>query len=226
MSPLRRIRARAALRSTDGFTVIEIMVVTAVLGIVAAMLTTFLTQAQTNLQKQISRSSSNDQVRLAAQSIDREIRSGNVFYDPSTENYSAGDIAPGMSLRVYSQTNAPTRPGSRCIQWRITSAGQLQRRSWAVDWPSSGIVSGWQTVATGLRNRADGVTAFARPQTNLVSMDLRANDDATGKKGATVRVQQMVSGRDTLFNWTQFLCGPVTPDPGQTSSTGYKVPAY
>jgi prepilin-type N-terminal cleavage/methylation domain-containing protein len=200
MSPLRLADSLARARAEDGFTLVEISVVLGLLGIVTVMLLGFLTRTQNDLQIQISRSSSNDQVRLAAQSIDREIRSGDVLYDPANEVYAAGDVAAGMSFRVYSEANAPTRPGKRCVQWRITSAGELQRRSWTTDWQSNPAanVSGWRIVATNIRNRPESITAFTRSQTNLINVDLRANDDPSLKKGSTVRIQLAVSGRDTL----------------------------
>jgi hypothetical protein len=131
-----------------------------------------------------------------------------------------------MSLRVLSEANAPTRPGKRCVQWRITSAGDLQRRSWTTDWQSnpSADVSGWRTIASGLRNRTDNVVAFARPQTNLVTISLRANNDT--KKGSTVQINLAVSGRDTIFNTTNQPCGPITPDPSLSNPYGAPVPAY
>jgi prepilin-type N-terminal cleavage/methylation domain-containing protein len=231
MSPLRLADAVSRARAEEGFTLVEISVVVALLGVVVTMLLSFLFRAQSDLQTQISRSSSNDQVRLAAQSIDREIRSGDVFYDPAAEVYSPGDVASGMALRVYSEANAPTRPGKRCVQWRITSAGELQRRSWTTDWQSdpTNKVSGWRIIATGIRNRADNVAAFTRSQANLITIDLRANDDPTLKKGSTVDVKLAVSGRDTIFFSTSSPsqpCGAASPDPAASNPYGAPVPSY
>jgi prepilin-type N-terminal cleavage/methylation domain-containing protein len=233
MSPLRLADLRARLKRDDGYTLIEIAVVVGLLGVVVAMVMSFLTRAQSDLQIQISRSTSNDQVRLAAHSIDREIRSGNVFYDPAAEDYSPGDVAPGMSLRVLSQANSPTRPGERCVQWRITTDGDLQRRSWTVSpsWQSdpAANVSGWRTVAEGIRNRADGVTAFTRTQPNLITINLRANEDPTSKKGSTVQIKLAVSGRGTQFFSTSnptFPCGSQSADPGASNPNGPPVPPY
>lgn len=229
MSPLLLANLRARLKRDDGYTLVEIAVAVALLGVVIAMVLLFLTRAQADLQIQLSRSASNDQVRLAAQSIDREIRSGDVFYDPAAEVYAAGDVVSSMSLRVLSEANAPTRPGKRCVQWRITSAGELQRRDWTTDWQSDPAtnVSGWRTVAEGIRNRTEGVPAFARTQANLITIDLRTNNDAS--KGKTVQVKFAVSGRDTLFYPTtapKQPCGPTTPDPSLSNPTGAPVPAY
>lgn len=233
MSPLRLADLRSRLSHDGGYTLIEIAVVVGLLGIVVAMVISFLTRAQADLQIQISRSTSNDQVRLAAQSIDREIRSGDVFYDPADEVYPAGDVVSGMSLRVLSEANAPTRPGKRCVQWRITSDGELQRRSWTVDpvWQTdpAANVSGWRTITDGVRNRAESVPAFTRSAANLITINLRTNGDPTGRKGSTVAVKLAVSGRDTHFfdnSAPSLPCGPVTPDPAASNPYGPPIPPY
>jgi hypothetical protein len=214
-------------------TIIELSMVVALLGIVVASLLAVMNGAQTNLEREISRSTSNDQVRLAANSIDREVRSGNVLYDPANENYAAGDVVPGMSMRVYTQSNAPTRGGWWCVQWRITSAGELQSRNWSPQWQSnpSALVSGWRIVATDVMNRTDNVTAFTRPSpgaVNIVSVILRSNGDPAGRKGSTVEVRQSVTGRNQIFfppnNHEE--CGPQVPDPSLTGVGGSRVPPY
>ena len=189
---------------------------------------TVLENAQTNFTREASRSSSNDNVRLAVESLDREVRSGNVLYDPTTENYSAGDVAPGYSVRVYTQSDFPTRGEARCIQWRVTSDGKLQTRNWSKNWQNSPstLVTGWRTVASGITNRKDGVPAFSLPSgvTNLLNVDIRADDDST--LGATVEVKEAVSGRNAVFYPGNQDCGPVTPDPSLSGVGGSKVPPY
>jgi type II secretory pathway pseudopilin PulG len=215
-------------------TLIEITIVVGLLGVVIASLLSVLYSAQASLDRQISRSSSNDQIRLAVEEIDREVRSGNVLYDPATEVYASGDVAAGMSMRVYTESNAPTRGGWKCVQWRITSAGQLQQRSWDPSWQTSPstLVSGWRIVATNLTNRTDNVAAFSRSSptaVNIVNINLRANDDATGSKGSTVNVQDSVTGRNQLFfpPSTHAECGPTTPDPTLPGVGAFEpVPPY
>src|SRR5438094_130868 len=133
----RRFLERARfLKRDDGMTMIELSISIGLLGIVIAALFATLNSAQTNLGREMSRSDSNDEVRLAAGSLDREVRSGNVLYDPAVENLSSGDVAPGMSLRIETQSNEPTRGDQAwCDQWRITSTGQLQERRWLSGMP-------------------------------------------------------------------------------------------
>ena len=219
------------VRSEDGFTLIELSVVVGILVVVLVMLLTVLEGAQSTLATQVSRSSSNDQVRLAMQTIDRDVRSGDVLYDPAGEIYNAscspssefptcGQIQSGMALRIYTEANSPTRGGPRCVQWRITLGGELQRRSWSTDWQSSPStkVSGWRIVATNITNRTDNVGAFtSNGVPNLINVELRANDDPTGQKGSTVDVQASISGRNTMFYPSAQMCGPSAPDPSITA---------
>lgn len=224
-------KLRTLLRREDGMTLPELMTAVALLSIVVAGSLSLLNGTQTNEARQISRTTSNDSLRLAFESIDREVRSGNVLYDPAAENYSAGDVTPGMSLRIYTESNAPTRGGTAwCVQWRITSGGVLQERRWVPGWDNAADlaqVTGWRIVASGITNRTEGIAAFTRAGAaeNLLNVRLRANDDAT--KGGTVEVQDAVSGRNTQFFPSTRNCGPSVPDPSLVNpKDNTKVPPY
>jgi hypothetical protein len=213
------------LQRDEGTSLIELSMVVGILGVVVAFLLAILNTSQTQLERNISRSSSNDEVRLAMYSIDREVRSGNVLYDPAQEAYAAGDVVSGMSLRIYTQSNATFK----CVQWRVTSDEELQRRSWSTNWQSdpANLVNGWNTVATGIRNRADANgPAFSLPSTNLLAVDFWSNNDPDAKKGKAVNVKASVSGRNTIIYSNNQQCGPAVPDPAVTSSAGTRVPAY
>ena len=146
----------------DGVTLTELLVVLSLLGVVLPMLAALMISIQRTVVTEADRSQSNDQARLAVEGLDREIRSGNVLYDPQGETDAAHYIFPGMSLRVYTQSNATTRGprnnGERCVQWRIKyhkyadTAGtqllptsrqcyELQRRDWPKDWTSADATS-------------------------------------------------------------------------------------
>ena len=223
MQPFLRDRLARARRD-DGMTLIEIMIVLLLLGLVLAITFNVLFSAQNNFARQVSRTASNDQVKLAMGSIDREVRSGDVLYNPANENYSAGDIAPGMSMRIYTESNYATRGSVKvCVQWRISSAGNLQFRRWTPVDPA-GTVTGWRTVASGITNRTDNVAAFARPNPgslNIVNIVLRANDNST--KGNAVEVDASIAGRNTQFFSSSTPCGPSSPAP---VSGPDGIPAY
>jgi prepilin-type N-terminal cleavage/methylation domain-containing protein len=216
------LSSRRRLASDDGFTLIEMSIVGALLSVVIGATLLVMNGAQTNLGREISRTDSNDQVRLAMQSVDRDVRSGDVLYNPADEVYAAGDVAAGMAMRIYTESNQPTR-GKRCVQWRITSQGELQQRNWVPTNPA-GTVTGWRVTATGIKNRTDGIAAFARPNPgtlNIVNIVLRSNNDAT--KGKTVQVSASVSGRNTTFFSANSPCGPASPAP---VSGPDGIPAY
>ncbi len=221
------------LRRDEGMSLIELTMAIGLLALVIVAVLTTLNVTQTNIDKQMSRSDSNDQLRQAFQSIDREVRSGNVLYDPTQEVFAGGDVAAGMSLRIYTQANAPTR-GSQawCVQWRITSSRELQSRRWLPGWTdatNTSQVTGWRTVATGLTNRTDNVAAFSRIGSagNLLSVRLRANNDPSAKKGSAIEVQQAVSGRNTQFYPAATSCGAAVPDPALVNpKDSTRVPPY
>lgn len=227
---------RKLVTDESGMTLIELSVVVALLGVVVAAVLSVMYSAQSNLEREVSRSTSNDNIRLAVESIDREIRSGQVLYDPQSASNSyttgsQGDVQPGWSIRIYTRSQHSTSGGTapKCVQWRITSghvtglkAGLLQERNWDPTDPAS-TVSGWRIVATGISNITDSpsVPAFTLPSPNLVNIDLRADDQAS--KGSEVQVVQSVSGRNTIFNTNSSICGPASPAPAPGANG---VPGY
>src|SRR5687768_13548070 len=107
---------------------VELLISMGIFSIVLSVFFAVLFSVQQGVARSTSRSLTNDNARIALQQIDREVRSGNVFYDPSAQQ--------GLVLRVYTQTNAPSRGGHRCIEWRVSDQA-LQSRSWAFNWDSN-----------------------------------------------------------------------------------------
>jgi len=200
-------------------TMVELVVVTGLLGVVLAMVAGVLVSVQNGLVRETNRSGSNDQARLAVEQLDREIRSGNVLYDPNNGYYcqfvpqpsgcaatdTANSIAPGQSLLIYTQANAPTRegsglPGERCVQWRIAynsvrGYSELQRREWAINASSP---SGWRVVADHIVNQTGTSPAFAvDPLKRIVNVSLLVNQSSTS--GSNVRIDLSVEGRNTIY---------------------------
>ena len=205
-------------------TLLELMMVLLILGIVLVILGTVMSGVQRAVGRQSDRSQSNDQARLAVQELDKEIRSGNVLYDPSLagkawSDDAANSIYPGMSLLVYTQTNAVTRnPGNRCVQWRI-AAGQLQRRDWTTTWQTDGIVSGWRLIADHIVNQPSPPTppsppAFALdPDPNkggrTIVVTFLVNQNAAS--GSNVKIQASISGRNTEYGYPSNVCSTLPP---------------
>jgi type II secretory pathway component PulJ len=209
-------------------TLAELTVAMAILGVLIPVLVTILASVQTRVGRQQDRSLTNDQARLAVEELDREIRSGNLLYDPREETPSY------MSLRIYTQTNATTRdPGNRCVQWRIVN-GQLQRRDWTITWRTDAKVSAWRVVADHLVNgtvvptvrafqldtdTSKGYTCVSNcSDPNLanrhysgrsVVVTLVVNQNAAS--GKDVKVQASITGRNTEYGYPVNVCADVPP---------------
>jgi prepilin-type N-terminal cleavage/methylation domain-containing protein len=189
-------------------TLVEMMVTMALLGIIATMFLSIMVSVQSGVQAEMDRSNDNDQVRLAVQQLDKEIRSGNVLYDPAAET---APFVPYYSLRVYTQANADVRtPGNRCVQWRITG-GELQRRDWSTGDPS-GSVSAWRVVAENVVNVELGVPAFvldADPAKGGRIVDVTIATQTDEDSGNPVRVSASISGRNTSYGYPTNVCAVV-----------------
>jgi prepilin-type N-terminal cleavage/methylation domain-containing protein len=205
-------------RSQRGMTLVETLLSMTVMSVVILAFGTVMASVQTGVERQIGRSSSNDQARQAVEELDKEIRSGNLLYDPSLETGPPGsDIDPGMALRVYTQTNADTRtPGNRCVQWRITSADSLQRRYWSINWRTDDVISPWIIVADSVVNRtlSPPEPAFVLdpdPAKGGRSMKILIAVNADPSAGQTVRIQQTLTGRNTQYGYPSQICSDIPP---------------
>ena len=227
-------RLRRAVQSEAGFTLVEMAVVMMVLMIAVAIFFPALMQAQSTVDRSSARSASNDQARLAVEELDKEIRSGNVLYNPATcppppvtpngspTCDSTEGITQNMTLLIYTQTNANTRnPGNQCVQWRITpvdpyGVSRLERRSWSVQWQSDGIVSNWRDVADNVVNRQPpeggaAVSGFALDPTasygnRAVQITILTNGNPKNTQSATVRTVTEITGRNTEYGYPSNIC--------------------
>lgn len=191
-------------RTDEGLTLVEVTVTMALLLLVMGLFLTAVTTMFKTVDTADRRSRSNDQARLAVEELDRQVRSGNVLYDPD---------AGGMSLRVYTQTNADTStPGNRCVQWRL-DGNQLESRWWAPTWTAGNPTPAWRTVADHVVNSAsepifnlNSQASFGR---RIVDIVLVVNQDP--RAGSSARVTASVTGRNTEFGYPFTACNVVPP---------------
>jgi prepilin-type N-terminal cleavage/methylation domain-containing protein len=204
---------RRGPQAEAGFTLIELMVVVALLSMVIGIFMSALVIVQNGVARQERRSQANDQLRLAVQQLDREIRSGNVFSDPTAEpnNPTTGQIAGGRSLRVYTQADADTRGGSRCVQWQI-AGGRLLRRDWTTTWRSDGLVSGWRVVAEGIVNPSGTPPFVLNTSSTFGNRILDVTFVASpGSGDSDVVVSASITGRNTQYGYPTSVCDDIPP---------------
>jgi prepilin-type N-terminal cleavage/methylation domain-containing protein len=107
--------ASRRLRDERGMTLVELVVAMMILSIVMLVMTTTLSSIQRAVVEEDVRTRLNDQARLAVQSIDRLVRSGNILYDPVNESgndpYGA---ATGYMFRIYTQAEQTAGQSARC----------------------------------------------------------------------------------------------------------------
>lgn len=209
------MRTIARLRKDEtGLSLVELLVAMMMLGIVAAIFSTTLASVQRVVGETDSRTTNNTQARLAIEELDREIRSGNVLYDPGV-----GTDA-NYRFKIYTQSNAPTRdpsPGYVCRLWRITSTYELQTRFWPPGQPED--ATAWRTVSTGVVNRAlsPEVPAFTLDTDpnkggRVVNIVLMVNNDLDGRPNETVKLQAALTGRNTSYGFPVSVCNDEPTD--------------
>lgn len=130
----------ARLADDRGFSLIELMVVLAVMGMIMTAFLGLLASVQRSLVRETNRSTTMDQARLAMEGIDRQVRSGSIVCVPTT------GTNPYYTLTLYGPNAYSTSSSAnRWVQYRVQSQ-TLQRRQYTSSWSS------WRTVATGIVN--------------------------------------------------------------------------
>lgn len=188
--------------------IIELMIATALMGIVMATIFSALISVQRTVATTTMRMQTNDQVRLAVDQIDRQVRSGNVLYDPASETIASSGVAAGYSLRIYTQSNGVYQ----CVQWRVRNQ-VLQSRAWPVTWPTVGQATSWSPVADHIVNVTtvpfllDSNPSYGG---RLVNVDMIANASASSASNvANVEDKVSVTGRNTEYGFPQSVCSAV-----------------
>lgn len=190
---------RKRLQSERGTTLVEILISMTIFSLALAMVYSVLITVQKQTKDQTSRADSVGNARLALAQIDRQVRSGNVLYNPATE------VLP-LSMRVYTQANG----AQRCVQWQVYG-GKLRSRSWSPTWQTDGQVSGWEIVAHDVVNTSatppfalqGGSTAYG---SRLIDIALLVKSPTAG--GKNINVTSSLSGRNTAYGYDPGVCTP------------------
>ena len=181
-------------------TLVELIVAMSILMIAMLILLPTLLSVQNAAVNESTRSRTLDQARLAMQSIDRQVRSGNLLYPPSGSGYT---------FLIYTQAYSAQDDTSRCGMWTINSQQQLMYGYWAPLTPAGFTVS-WQVVAEGVMNKVKSQSAFsldATGRTMTVLFLINTDPSNPQNANATRQLQTSVTGRDTSFGFPVSVCG-------------------
>ena len=205
-----------SLRDERGFTLVELLVAMAIHSIVMLVFTRTLASVQMAAVRQENLSRTNDQLRLVVEEMDRQIRSGQVLFDPASEGSSTcTGCQSGYTLRVYTMSNANAVSAgglgyATCVLWKVESASPYALKT--VHWQSSnpnGTVTAWRTVATGIVNsQVSGAAAPFTLESGSRTLDLSfaVNQDLVNRSTQTTYVQASLTGRNTAAGTPVTVC--------------------
>ena len=204
--------ASRRLGDERGMTLVELVVAMMILSIVMLVMTTTLSSIQRAVVEEDVRTRLNDQARLAVQSIDRLVRSGNILYDPVNESgndpYGA---ATGYMFRIYTQAEQTAGQSARCAIWLLNDQQQLLYRTWPILEPEN--ASSWQVVADSVVNRNLSNPAFSLDAAGrTIAVNFYINPDLAHRPQATQVVSASLTGRNTSFGYPVQLCATL-PSP-------------
>ena len=208
------VRLTRHASNEEGFTLTELLVAMMVLALASGVFYSTLASVQKSVAETDIRTRSNTQARLALQTLDHEVRSGNVLYDPATSS------DPYFRFKIYTQANAGgnPRPTYTCRLWRITSTGELQSRWWPPSQPDEATT--WRTEATGIVNKLVATPQHAfeiDPDPNkggrTVNVTFLLNEDLNQDlSSGTVKIQSALTGRNTSYGFPTAVCSSEPTD--------------
>jgi prepilin-type N-terminal cleavage/methylation domain-containing protein len=199
--------ARQVLRREHGMTLTELMVAMAILSFVLLVFTSTLASVQNVVLKENTRSRLNDEARLVLQSIDRNVRSGNLLYDPASEvgNDPYDATASGYMFRVYTQAKHQPVDAPRCALWLIDDEQQVKYRWWPALDPAA--ATDWRVVATGVVNRDLDEPAFLLGgDGRTINVHFFVNPKLSTDPNATQAFEASLTGRNTSFGYPINVC--------------------
>jgi prepilin-type N-terminal cleavage/methylation domain-containing protein len=182
------------LPSDDGFSLVELMVVMAIMGVIVTAFLGLMASVQQALVRETNRSTTMDQARLAMEAIDREVRSGSIMC-VSSDYYT---------LTLYGPNAYTTTSSNRWVQYQVDPVNDiLQRRAYTSSWGS------WRKIATGIVNTTPSGTTNVPfyPDTasqytstsgasRLVDLTLMVNSDPNDTTSSTTTLTSAVAIRN------------------------------
>lgn len=166
-------------RAEQGFTLVEIMMTSALMLVVLAMVLPQLTRSITTFDDARVRSDTTDQAQLAMTQIEHDVLSANVLYlDAALPN--------GVHMQTFGANGTST-----CVEYQVSN-GTLQRRTKATSasWPAAAV--GWSDKVTNIVNSSQTpvLPVFAIPSSSqyrslVVTMWVNADTRHSGVAAPT-----------------------------------------
>ena len=203
----RRTRTRLTLGSERGMTLVELVVAMTLLATVLLVFTSTLASVQKVVVAEQARGEINNQARLALQTIDRLVRSGNLLYDPASElgNDPYDATSTGLLFRVYTQAKQQPDDDPRCALWLVDDEQQLKYREWPPLQPEN--ATGWRVVSTDVVNRTLDRPAFVTdPDGRTINVQFLVNPNLSKDANATQEFEAAITGRNTSFGYPNDVC--------------------
>lgn len=213
------LRARLrAVRGDAGLTLTELLVSMIVFAVAMVMITSATIIVMNTTGDARAQAQTVTELRQSVAVIDRQVRSGNVLYSPANEpallsSCTADGTTGGSCMRILTQANGT----EKCVQWQVladpTDDGILRMRSWAPDWQTTGDLTGWSTVARGLRADAGAPFTLLGASTPYKERALKLRVvGIDGRSGKDVTVESTLTGRNTSYGYDAGQCTPVPPE--------------
>lgn len=207
----RTPRLRSALLGDErGFSLVEMMVVLAIMGVVVSAFVGILASIQQALVRETNRSTTMDQARLAMEAIDREVRSGSIMCVTTAGSPPVYTLTL-YSLSAYTASDSTTK---RWIQYRVVSSSQTleRRQSTSTDpllstatWPAT-----WRTLTAGIVNSSnpfalDAASQYLAGSSSLsrllnVTFVVNSKTSDTASSSATIRSSVAIRNVDTSLS--------------------------
>jgi prepilin-type N-terminal cleavage/methylation domain-containing protein len=147
-----------------GLTLVELLVAMVILSIFFGVFGAVATRLFDSTMNQQARSANLDSNRMVVLKLDRQVRYANAVNTPVTHNASQY-----VEWRSGSSGQQQT-----CVQWRVTTAGLVQRRSWLPPLTAispAPVPTAWQMVATGVVTAGTGpVFSLTSPVSTVASL--------------------------------------------------------
>lgn len=205
----------------QGMTLTELLVSMLIFSGLIAIVFGVLIQVMNQTRDSVARERQIQELRVAMMQIDRQVRSGNVITDPASETIASSGVAPGFSLRVFTQTDG----NFQCVQWRVIfddptdEFGELQFRTWKPE-DVVASVTPWSVVARNLVRPASGPDPFEKSAASSVAssaqsvdVTLWTRDPEAAQRGKPAVVSTALTGRNTVYGTAYGTECSVVPSP-------------